>query len=74
MTARAVYEGPVTAPILKDQQIGYLRIEIPGRSARDYPLFASEAVAEMGWVGKIGLAAKKLLLKPDDNPDNQSRK
>ena len=74
LTARAVYEGPVTAPILKDQQIGYLRIEIPGRSARDYPLFASEAVAEMGWVGKIGLAAKKLLLKPDDNPDNQSRK
>jgi len=62
--ATAVYEGPISAPILENQQVGYLRVQVLGRSARDYPLFASEAVNEIGWLGKIGLAAQKILLKP----------
>ena len=63
--ATAVYEGPISAPVLPDQQIGYLRVEVPGREPRDYPLFAANSVEEMDWLGKIGLAARKLLLKPE---------
>jgi len=63
--ATAIYDGPVSAPVLKNQQIGYIRVDVPGRQPRDYPLFAGEAVQEVGWVGKIGLAARKLLLKPE---------
>lgn len=63
-TATVVYEGPVSAPIRQDQQIGYLRIAVEGGPDREYPLFASAAVKEAGVFGKIGLAAKKLLLKP----------
>ncbi|MEO1151742.1 MAG: D-alanyl-D-alanine carboxypeptidase family protein [Pseudomonadota bacterium] len=62
--AQVIYEGPVAAPILKDQQIGYLRVSVPGQLTRDYPLFAMEAVKEVGWIGKIALGARKLLIKP----------
>ena len=70
--ARVIYEGPVAAPILNDQQIGFLRVEIPGQPNRDYPLYALEAVGEIGWIGKIGLAAQRLLIKPesDNEPED----
>ncbi|MEM1193328.1 MAG: D-alanyl-D-alanine carboxypeptidase family protein [Pseudomonadota bacterium] len=62
--AQVIYEGPVAAPILMDQQIGYLRVSVPGQPTRDYPLYAMAAVKEVGWLGKIALAARKLLVKP----------
>lgn len=62
--ATIVYEGPVTAPIRENQQIGFLKIETPGGQAREFPLAAGQAVREAGIWGKIGLAAKKLLAKP----------
>jgi len=66
---RVLYEGPVVAPVLKDQQIGYLRVDIPGQEAKEFPLFAARAVDDLGWFGKIILAARTLLLKPEDlNP------
>lgn len=62
--ATVVYEGPVAAPVRPDQQIGYLRVEIEGGKAKEYPLFAGKGVKELGVLGKIGLAAKTLLAKP----------
>lgn len=67
--AIVVYDGPVTAPIRENQQIGYLKISIPNGAAREYPLFAGADVRETGVWGKIGMAAKKLLAKPPSNPD-----
>lgn len=67
--ATVVYNGPVAAPIKENQQIGYLRVEIEGGEAKDYPLYAGVAVKEMGVFGKIGLAAKMLLAKPEAAPD-----
>ncbi len=64
--ATVVYEGPVAAPVNADQQIGFLRVEVEGGDAKEYPLFAGNAVGEMGVFGKIGLAAKMLLAKPED--------
>lgn len=60
-----VYEGPVAAPITENQQIGYLRVETEGGEAKEYPLYAGKAVNELGVFGKIGLAAKTLLAKPE---------
>jgi len=60
------YDGPVAAPVLADQQIGYLQVRAPDRQPLEYPLYAESAVAEVGWLGKIGLAARRLLLKPED--------
>lgn len=62
--ATIVYEGPVAAPIRENQQIGFLKIETPAGETREFPLAAGQAVRETGVLGKIGLAAKKLLAKP----------
>ncbi len=65
--ASIIYEGPVAAPIRANQQIGFLRVATPGGGAREFPLFAGQAVKEAGVWGKIGLAAKKLLAKPQND-------
>lgn len=61
--ATIVYEGPVAAPVAESQQIGTLRVAT-GADAREYPLFAGRAVKETGILGKITLAAKTLLARP----------
>ncbi len=70
--ATVVYDGPVAAPIKENQQIGYLRVEIEGGEAKDYPLYAGVEVKEMGVFGKIGLAAKMLLAKPEAAPEESA--
>lgn len=62
--AKIVYEGPVKAPIAVDQQIGYLRLTTPAGDAREFPLFAGQSVPEVGFFGKVALAAKVLLAAP----------
>lgn len=63
--ARVVYEGPVAAPIVEGQQIGYLRVTPESGDPREYPLFAGRAVKEAGFFGKVALAAKALLARPE---------
>lgn len=63
--ALVLYEGPVAAPIEEGQQIGFLRIEPASGDPREYPLFAVKAVKEIGPLGKILLAAKTILAKPE---------
>lgn len=65
--ATIVYRGPVAAPVREDQQIGYLRLEVDGGAAREYPLYAGKTVREAGVWGKIGLAAHKILAKPESS-------
>ncbi|MFQ5562930.1 MAG: D-alanyl-D-alanine carboxypeptidase family protein [Parvularculaceae bacterium] len=69
VNAKMVYEGPVGAPIAENQQIGFLRVELPGGDAREYPLFAGRAVEELGIFGKIALAARTLLVKPESETE-----
>lgn len=63
--AIVIYEGPVLAPIDEGQQIGFLRVEPGSGDPREYPLFAGKAVKEIGPIGKILLAAKSILAKPE---------
>lgn len=64
LRAAIVYEGPVAAPIEAKQQIGVLRVETGEGSSRDFPLYATKAVREIGVVGRISLALSKILAKP----------
>jgi len=64
ISARVIYEGPVEAPIDEGQQIGILRISTGDEEAREFPLFAGKAVKSVSLIGRIGLAAKTLLGKP----------
>jgi D-alanyl-D-alanine carboxypeptidase (penicillin-binding protein 5/6) len=62
--AKVVYEGPVVAPIEEGRQIGFLRIEPVNGDPREFPLYAGARVKQIGVLGKIGLAAAKLLAVP----------
>jgi D-alanyl-D-alanine carboxypeptidase (penicillin-binding protein 5/6) len=70
--ATVVYEGPVAAPIAKNQQIGYLHVATGAGDPREYPLYAGRAVKEMGVFGKIALAAKTLLARPEDEAPTEA--
>ena len=58
-----VYEGPLKAPVKLGQQVGYLRVDTK-QGSKEYPLFSYAQVDELGFFGKVGLAAKTLLIKP----------
>ena len=61
LSMKVVYEGPVSAPVSKGQQIGYLRISSGDGDAREFPLYAGQDVKAVGPLGRIGLAVKALM-------------
>lgn len=60
--ARAVYDGPLIAPLQKGQQIGVLQVKIPGREELlKYPLKAGADIPEQGFVSK-GFTKLKMMI------------
>jgi len=49
-----------------------LRVETAAGDPKEYPLYAGKPVKEIGVFGKIGLAAKTLLAKPDRSTNDSS--
>ena len=49
------YTGPLKAPILKDQEIGNLLIEIDGEK-RTIPVFASEKIKKVNFLKSLFLS------------------
>ncbi len=62
--AHIVYEAPLRAPVTKGDQIAVLRITMPGETAKEYPLYATDNVAEIGFMGKIKIGLAALLTPP----------
>lgn len=63
-TASITYEGPLKAPVPAGEQVGILRLDIPGEAAREYPLYTAERVGAIGVVGKMGVGLRALLTPP----------
>lgn len=57
----AVYDKPVKAPVKKGEQLGVVRVEIPGMQTTEVPLLASADIKKLGFFGKIGENLKYLL-------------
>lgn len=55
-----VLDEPVPAPIAAGQKIAVLRIAAPGMETTEKPLLAAGAVDRLGFVGRIGAAARYL--------------
>lgn len=55
------YRGPLAAPIAKGDEVGTLRIDIPGLPSQTFPVVAATDVAEGGLVKKMQASARKLL-------------
>lgn len=57
MVAKAVYEGPLTAPLAAGTIVGTLDVDIPGMAPLSIPLAAKEDVAEAGFLARVSAAA-----------------
>ncbi|MRX50564.1 D-alanyl-D-alanine carboxypeptidase [Paracoccus sp. S-4012] len=60
VTAEAVYDGPLAAPIAKGDRLGELVVTIPGGAVARTPLIAAQDVAESGFLGRMQAAAMRL--------------
>jgi D-alanyl-D-alanine carboxypeptidase (penicillin-binding protein 5/6) len=64
IVGKVIYDGPIAAPIAEGQPIGILRVSAENGGSREYPLYAAKAVKAVGPLGRIGLAAKSIFIKP----------
>ena len=64
MVAKAVYRGPIPAPIVKGTPIATLVIEAPGMPTVEEPLLAGEDVGELSMFSRMGAAISYLVFGP----------
>jgi len=64
ITVKAVYDGPLPAPIAKDAEVGRLVVEAKGMDPIMVPLAAGEAAGRLGLLGRIKAAATYIFLGP----------
>ena len=60
VTAEAVFNGPIEAPIAKGDKLGELLVNIPGAGQSRLPLLAADDVDRAGVVGRLQNAALRL--------------
>ena len=58
----AIYDKPVKAPVVKGQQLGIIKAEIPESGMVEIPLVAANDVNKVGFWGRISRNIKYLLL------------
>lgn len=68
VSAEVIYNGPITAPITKDQQIAELVITPPGLPETRIPLVAANDVPTGGFLSRIGTVAQILIAQINEAP------
>ncbi|MFN3077039.1 MAG: D-alanyl-D-alanine carboxypeptidase family protein [Alphaproteobacteria bacterium] len=61
MKVAAVYQGPIAAPIRKGDRLAALTITSQSMPPIEIPLVAGEDVERLGFVGRLGAAAKSVI-------------
>jgi serine-type D-Ala-D-Ala carboxypeptidase (penicillin-binding protein 5/6) len=61
MKVKAVYDGPVKAPVKEGEPVGKIVVSGPDMESRSFPLVAAQAVAPLGPFGRAAAAAGYLL-------------
>lgn len=61
LEVKAVYEGPIAAPIEQGASVAKLVIDGEGMDPLEYNLVAGASVAQLGFVGRIQAAASQIL-------------
>ncbi len=62
MTAKVIYEGPISAPIQQGQPVATLELSAEGMETKSYPLVAGTDVAELGGFSRIKAAFTYMLM------------
>lgn len=70
--AEVVYQGPVSAPVQKGQQIATLVLQPEGMSAVEVPLVAERDVAKGGFISRVATVAQILMGRLGDGPEGAS--
>ena len=65
IVAKAVYDGPIAAPIAAGQPIGELVMEIPGMPDFHAPLVAAADVPKLGFGGRVVAMLQHLIFRED---------
>jgi serine-type D-Ala-D-Ala carboxypeptidase (penicillin-binding protein 5/6) len=60
--ATAVFDGPLTAPVIAGREVGVLRIEAPGMSPVEVPLVTAGNAERLGALQRMIVAARRLIL------------
>ncbi|WP_439139500.1 D-alanyl-D-alanine carboxypeptidase family protein [Planktotalea sp.] len=68
VVAEVIYNGPITAPIEKDQQIAELVITPPGLPETRIPLVAANDVPAGGFMSRVGTVAQMLIAQLNEPP------
>ena len=55
------YQGPISTPVVKGQQIATLEVSGPGFDTFSRPLFAAEDVGQLAFFGRIGSAISYII-------------
>ncbi len=68
VSAEVIYNGPITAPITKGQQIAELLITPPGLPETRIPLVAGNDVPAGGFMSRVGTVAQMLIAQLNEQP------
>mgnify|MGYP000094289344 CR=1 FL=1 len=68
VSAEVIYNGPITAPVTKDQKIAELVITPPGLPETRIPLVAANDVPAGGFVSRVGTVAQMLISQINQPP------
>ncbi|SDW19243.1 D-alanyl-D-alanine carboxypeptidase family protein [Roseicitreum antarcticum] len=60
-TGEVSFQNPLPAPVIAGQEVGILRVTVPGMPSRDVPLLAGADVPEGGFSTRVLSAAKILM-------------
>ncbi|MFZ5791936.1 MAG: D-alanyl-D-alanine carboxypeptidase family protein [Pseudomonadota bacterium] len=61
LSAKAVFDGPIPAPIAKGQELGKLVISAPDIADMEVPLVAANDVPKLGFFGRVVAALKHFI-------------
>ncbi|MFB3135387.1 MAG: D-alanyl-D-alanine carboxypeptidase family protein [Rhodospirillales bacterium] len=61
MKVKAVFEGPIPAPVAMGTEIARLIVTVPGEETVQVPLVAGAEVERLGLLGRLGAALKYIL-------------
>ncbi len=61
MKVKAVFEGPIPAPVAMGTEIARLVVTVPGEETVQVPLVAGAEVERLGLLGRLGAALKYIL-------------
>jgi D-alanyl-D-alanine carboxypeptidase (penicillin-binding protein 5/6) len=60
------YNGPIKAPVTAGQEIGSLRVSVPGKEDKIVPVVAAEAVSSSGFIDNMMRGLVSLIFGPEE--------